>query len=135
MTGVSHIRLACELLPSVFSSRLRSISVSSILQTLLAIQAPTRPRLSMNGYAHMNGASTSAQPQMQAQDQSGIVVPAGVTNQPRVLVRNLSQQEAVFNLSGVELAYANSLRRVVMADVPTVCEWRSHIKWIRDGTV
>jgi len=29
--------------------------------------------------------------------------------------------EAVFNLSGVETGYANSLRRVIMADVPTIC--------------
>lgn len=74
----------------------------------------------MNGYAHLNGnghgnaqASTSAIP-------GDIDVPLGPTNQPRVLVRNLTREEATFHLSGVELAYANSLRRVMMADVPTV---------------
>jgi DNA-directed RNA polymerase II subunit RPB3 len=29
-------------------------------------------------------------------------------------------KDAVFNLSGVETGYANSLRRVMMADVPTI---------------
>lgn len=74
----------------------------------------------MNGYAHINGignvngqASTSAIP-------GDIEVPFGPTNQPRVLVRNLTKQEAVFHLAGAELAYANSLRRVMMTDVPTV---------------
>ncbi|KAK4683563.1 DNA-directed RNA polymerase II subunit RPB3, partial [Tremellales sp. Uapishka_1] len=71
----------------------------------------------MDGYSHLNGqngqASTSAAPQ--------IVVPSGPTNQPNVLVRSLTKEEAVFHLSGVELAYANSMRRVMMADVPTIC--------------
>ena len=74
----------------------------------------------MNGYPHLNGngnnvASTSTLP-----IPGDVDVPLGPTNQPRVLVRNLSKEEAVFHLSGVELAYANSLRRVMMADVPTV---------------
>ena len=74
----------------------------------------------MNGYSHMNGASSSAQPM---QDQNlGVQVPLGPTNQPRVLVRSLNKEEAVFHLSGVELGYANSVRRVIMADVPTIGE-------------
>ncbi|EIW67427.1 hypothetical protein TREMEDRAFT_45370 [Tremella mesenterica DSM 1558] len=50
-----------------------------------------------------------------------VIVPLGPTNQPRVLVRSLTKDEVNFNLSGMELALANSIRRVMMADVPTVC--------------
>lgn len=73
----------------------------------------------MNGYGHINGAGPSAQP-----DTSGnVLVPLGPTNQPKVLVRSLTDNEAVFHLSGTELGYANSVRRVIMADVPTISEW------------
>lgn len=51
-----------------------------------------------------------------------IIIPQGPTNDPRVLVRSLTDKEAVFHLTGVEMGYANSLRRVMMADVPTVGE-------------
>ena len=71
----------------------------------------------MNGYTHTNG---NAQASTSAAVSSDIEVPVGPTNQPRVLLRNLTKDEAVFHLGGVELAYANSLRRVMMADVPTV---------------
>ncbi|KAK8854935.1 hypothetical protein IAR55_003674 [Kwoniella newhampshirensis] len=72
----------------------------------------------MNGYSSFNGPSTSvaAAPAVPG----GIDVPVGPTNQPKVLVRSLNNQDTTFHLSGVELAYANSLRRVMMADVPTI---------------
>ncbi|BEI95480.1 hypothetical protein CcaverHIS631_0104290 [Cutaneotrichosporon cavernicola] len=66
----------------------------------------------MNGYG-------SAAPN--GNGDAGITIPAGVTNQPRVLVRSLNRDEVVFHLSGVDMAYANSLRRTMMADVPTIC--------------
>lgn len=71
----------------------------------------------MNGY----GGNAAAPPN--GGEASGIVIPAGPTNQPRVLVRSLQRDEVVFHLSGVDMAYANSLRRTMMADVPTICEW------------
>ncbi|WVQ99829.1 hypothetical protein IAU59_006972 [Kwoniella sp. CBS 9459] len=75
----------------------------------------------MNGYSSFNGPSTSAPAAAGAgATAGGIEVPLGQTNQPRLLVRNLNAQETTFHLSGVELAYANSLRRVMMADVPTI---------------
>jgi DNA-directed RNA polymerase II subunit RPB3 len=69
----------------------------------------------MNGYHDptLDGPSGSSLP-------AQIDIPVGPTNQARVLVRSLNNQEAVFHLSGVETAYANSLRRVMMAEVPTV---------------
>jgi DNA-directed RNA polymerase II subunit RPB3 len=71
----------------------------------------------MNGYhAAANGPSGSSL-------LPSVEVPLGPTNQPRVLVRSLTNQEAVFHLSGVETAYANSLRRVMMAEVPTVSKY------------
>nr|XP_018261253.1 DNA-directed RNA polymerase II subunit RPB3 [Kwoniella dejecticola CBS 10117]OBR83411.1 DNA-directed RNA polymerase II subunit RPB3 [Kwoniella dejecticola CBS 10117] len=76
----------------------------------------------MNGY--YNGPSTSSAPAAGAAQAGGVPggidVPLGQTNQPRLLVRNLNNQETNFHLSGVELAYANSLRRVMLADVPTI---------------
>lgn len=72
----------------------------------------------MNGYSAGPSASAAAAPS----GSETIAIPPGPTNQPRVFVRGLSRDEAVFHLSGVELAYANSLRRVIMADVPTVGE-------------
>ncbi|KIR58766.1 DNA-directed RNA polymerase II subunit RPB3 [Cryptococcus bacillisporus CA1873] len=63
----------------------------------------------------MNGYYEPQQPQP-----TNIEIPQGPTNQPRLLLRNLNETDATFHLSGVELAYANSLRRVMMADVPTI---------------
>ncbi|GFZ49328.1 DNA-directed RNA polymerase II subunit RPB3 [Saitozyma sp. JCM 24511] len=78
----------------------------------------------MNGYS--NGPS-SAGPSAAAGAADGdpnappaVEVPLGPTNQPRLFVRNLTDKEATFHLSGVETAYANSLRRTMMADVPTI---------------
>ncbi len=79
----------------------------------------------MNGYSAANGGQSSYIPPL---DQSGtangvqapVIVPLGPTNQPKVLIRSLNKDEAVFHLSGVEMAFANSLRRVIMADVPTI---------------
>jgi len=73
----------------------------------------------MDGYAHMNGSGPSALPDISTE----VTVPLGITNQPRVLVRSINENEAVFHLSGVEMALANSVRRVIMADVPTVSEY------------
>lgn len=53
-----------------------------------------------------------------------VEVPLGPTNQPRLLVRNLNKDEAVFHLSGVEGGLANALRRTVIADVPTVGKFK-----------
>lgn len=72
----------------------------------------------MNGYAHLDDSGSSQQPEKNGE----IRIPLGPTNQPRVLVRAINDGETTFHLSGVELAYANSLRRVIMADVPTICE-------------
>lgn len=66
----------------------------------------------MNGYPE-------EQPQA-AQEQ--IQIPPGPTNQPNILVRSLNRDETTFHLSGVDMAYANSLRRTMMADVPTLGE-------------
>ncbi|WVO14649.1 hypothetical protein L204_102286 [Cryptococcus depauperatus] len=70
----------------------------------------------------MNGhySQTPANAQNSVALPGGIDVPQGPTNQPNLLLRNLSDTEATFHLSGVELAYANSLRRVMMADVPSI---------------
>ena len=77
----------------------------------------------MNGYHHLNGngngSGNAGQPSTSGAD---IVIPQGPTNQPRVLLRKLDNTDAVFQLSGVETGYANSLRRVMMADVPTIGE-------------
>ena len=80
----------------------------------------------MDGYAHMNGSGPSALPDVSTE----VTVPVGITNQPRVLVRNINENEAVFHLSGVEMAFANSVRRVIMADVPTISEWCA-LLWFR----
>jgi DNA-directed RNA polymerase II subunit RPB3 len=79
----------------------------------------------MNGYHHTNGAPGPSHPNGNMNgNMNGIggdvQIPAGPTNQPRVLVRSMKGKDAVFNLSGVETGYANSLRRVMMADVPTI---------------
>jgi DNA-directed RNA polymerase II subunit RPB3 len=72
-----------------------------------------------------------------SQPAAGVTVPTGPTNQPRILLRKLDNKEVVFHLSGVEMSYANSLRRTMMADVPTIgesgvglgCKWA----WSWDG--
>lgn len=64
----------------------------------------------MNGYSEDQPAA--------AQEQ--IQIPQGPTNQPNILVRGLNRDETTFHLSGVDMAYANSLRRTMMADVPTL---------------
>jgi DNA-directed RNA polymerase II subunit RPB3 len=51
-----------------------------------------------------------------------ITVPLGPTNQPKVSVSRSTPGQVDFELAGVELAFANSVRRVIMADVPTVSE-------------
>ncbi|CAD6576139.1 MAG: 45 kDa subunit of RNA polymerase II [Tremellales sp. Tagirdzhanova-0007] len=68
----------------------------------------------------MNGYASSQLPLGSTAAPGEVDVPLGSTNQPRVLVRSLTRDEVTFHLGGVELAYANSLRRVMMADVPTV---------------
>jgi len=77
----------------------------------------------MNGYNHMNGNGNGngSGPSHNTNTFENVQIPTGPTNQPRVLIRQLDDMEAVFNLSGVETGYANSLRRVIMADVPTIC--------------
>lgn len=60
---------------------------------------------------------------------AGVVIPTGPTNQPRILVRKLDRDETTFHLSGVDLAYANSLRRTMMADVPTVGGYSFTLGW------
>ncbi|KAI9637229.1 DNA-directed RNA polymerase [Dioszegia hungarica] len=72
-----------------------------------------------NGNGHANGYNGDGDMDGPA-GPGAIEVPLGPTNQPRMLVRSLNQQEAVFHLSGVEGGLANALRRVVIADVPTI---------------
>lgn len=74
----------------------------------------------MNGYHHLNGAHPSTGAGQASTSTGDVIVPLGPTNQPRVHLRALNNTDAVFQLSGVETGYANSLRRVMMADVPTV---------------
>lgn len=81
------------------------------------------PPPSMNGYSSAAPANGG--------EASGVTIPVGVTNQPRVLVRSLNRDEVVFHLSGVDMAYANSFRRTMMADVPTICEWGWVLGWAR----
>lgn len=54
---------------------------------------------------------------------TNITVPLGPTNQPKVSVSRSTAGQVDFELAGVELAFANSVRRVIMADVPTVSEF------------
>lgn len=75
----------------------------------------------MNGYSAGASSSAANGNGAGASGSETITIPPGPTNQPRMFVRGLTKDEAVFHLSGVEMAYANSLRRVIMADVPTVC--------------
>jgi hypothetical protein len=78
----------------------------------------------MNGY-HPNGSG----PSHNGPSADQVQIPIGPTNQPRVLIRQLDNMNAVFNLSGVETGFANSLRRVIMADVPTICTCTSYISF------
>lgn len=80
----------------------------------------------MNGYGHDGAPSAD---QAGATAFAGVPIPPGPTNQPKVLVRTCNRDETTFHLSGVDLAYANSLRRTMMADVPTIGAWR---RWM-DG--
>jgi len=75
----------------------------------------------MNGYSHLNGNGNTHGTSGQPSSSNDIQVPLGPTNQPRVHVRSIQGLQAVFQLNGVETGYANSLRRVMMADVPTIC--------------
>ena len=103
-------------------------SVSSTLTVALHLllvhpthcHVPIAAAYNMNGYQHINGEA-----QQNGEAGPSVTVPLGPTNQPRVLLRSLTRDEAVFNLSGVELGLANSVRRVMMADVPTVCKFLS----------
>lgn len=72
----------------------------------------------MNGYGAANGANGPSGPVDTSV--TAVPIPAGPTNQPKVLVRALQKDETTFHLSGVDLAFANSLRRTMMADVPTI---------------
>ena len=120
-------------LPVVFVpwSRLRKFEKVSLFRRLrmaarwLSSTSLRYRPLDMNGYGNSNGASTSAQAAAAAAaaGDSGVQVPIGPTNQPRILVRNLTDTETTFHLSGVELGYANSVRRVMMADVPTIGQY------------
>lgn len=58
-----------------------------------------------------------------------VPIPPGPTNTPNVLVRSCVRDEATFQLKGVDMAYANAVRRVMMADVPTVGEWILGLVW------
>ncbi|KAL1408790.1 RNA polymerase II subunit 3 [Vanrija albida] len=69
----------------------------------------------MNGYGTHNGGGAAGEASAPA-----VAIAPGPTNQPKVLVRELKKDETTFHLSGVDLAYANSLRRTMMADVPTI---------------
>ena len=93
--------------------RHRKVSITKCSKTHSLHYLHPREIEKMNGYADPGGPSTSIQP---------VEVPLGATNQPRLFVRSLTKDEAVLQLSGVEMGLANSLRRVVMADVPTVGE-------------
>lgn len=66
----------------------------------------------MNGYSMPDGDGSGGL--------AAVDVPIGPTNNPRLLVRSLNRDEAILHLSGVETAFANSLRRTCMADVPTL---------------
>lgn len=45
---------------------------------------------------------------------------ASSSSKPRLNLRSLDRTTAEFSLSSVEMALANSLRRVMIADIPTV---------------
>ena len=79
----------------------------------------------MNGYSYADGQDGAAGP-------APVEVPLGLTNQPRLLVRSMNRDEAVLHLNGVETAFANSLRRTCMADVPTVGEFSAfRVRWYK----
>ena len=87
--------------------------------TSAEIVKPQR-NLNMNGYSHLNGnaaGSSSRHPPTTLVQQEN----------PALHLRSLSNTEAVFNLSKVQMGLANSLRRVMMAEVPTIGESSSTI--------
>ncbi|KAG9123842.1 45 kDa subunit of RNA polymerase II, partial [Ceratobasidium sp. 392] len=51
---------------------------------------------------------------------------------PTITIRDVKKQSVNFVLEGVELAFANSLRRVVMADLPTLVEIESNTTVLAD---
>jgi DNA-directed RNA polymerase II subunit RPB3 len=75
----------------------------------------------MNGYT--DGGATGPSGAAAGAGAGTVVVPAGPTMQPQLLVRKLDRDEVTFHLSGVEMAFANGLRRTMIADVPTIGEW------------
>lgn len=88
----------------------------------------------MSACAQTNGSYpyTSAIPN--GTDTNGaITVPLGSTNQPTVLVRSLTESETTFHLSGAELSLANSLRRVMQAEVPTVGKYHDLSLFTMEG--
>ena len=56
--------------------------------------------------------------------QDGAVAAAGAVhtqaNQPKFTIREINASHADFVLENVDLSFANSLRRTMIADVPTV---------------
>lgn len=42
------------------------------------------------------------------------------SHQPKITLRQLTSSQADFILSGVDLSFANALRRVIIADIPTL---------------
>lgn len=119
--------LSCLSLPHLqsFVSIPRSIYIVHSCRTIFVDPHCTYSRVDqsrMNGYhqhQHLNGNGAGAG-QPSTSTANDIIIPAGPTNQPRLHVRSLNHTDTVFQLSGVETGYANSLRRVMMADVPTI---------------
>lgn len=96
-------------------------SVSSFVRILCLLILFCEPIFSFSGIHHLFPNTTmNGYYDPQQHQSTNIEIPQGPTNQPRLLLRNLNESDATFHLSGVELAYANSLRRVMMADVPTI---------------
>lgn len=46
----------------------------------------------------------------------------GLSGGPKVILRHIDTERAEFILQGVDLSFANSLRRIMIADIPTVGE-------------
>jgi len=110
--------MTCLLLPCILYSTflITSLHVHSPSILRLIVEPKKEGTKKMNGY-HSNGSG----PSHNGPSADQVQIPIGPTNQPRVLIRQLDNMNAVFNLSGVETGFANSLRRVIMADVPTIC--------------
>lgn len=47
---------------------------------------------------------------------------SGGAQRPRVTLRSINHEEADVVLEGVDLSFANALRRVIIADIPTLGE-------------